>query len=164
MCLLTLEKDCPFIICTFILWFISIKTQNRLIEANMYDRHPDLCFHCMQVEIIVFKTYIAGKHVLLSKHKLIFFIIFSPSVSGRILKICETWVAKPKTSREVMRDLVLTVVNSSLREGVVSPSFKDVVVDPLFKKSLPDPAILDNLCPVSKISFLGKVVEKVVAQ
>ncbi len=57
---------------------------------------------------------------------------------------------------------VLAVVNSSLSSGVVPGNFKHAVVQPLIKKPGLDPTELANFRPISKLSFLSKVLEKIV--
>lgn len=59
------------------------------------------------------------------------------------------------------RGQVQAAINISLWKDVVPPALKEPVVCPLLKKDL-DPRVLDNFCPVSNLSFLGKVNERVV--
>lgn len=47
------------------------------------------------------------------------------------------------------------------QKGVVSPALKEVVVHPLLKRPSMNPTIFDNFHPVSTLSFLGKVGERV---
>ena len=58
--------------------------------------------------------------------------------------------------------LICSIVNSSLEIGVVPNSFKRAIVNPLIKKRSLDPDVLKNYRPVSNLSFLSKVLEKVV--
>ena len=54
------------------------------------------------------------------------------------------------------------IVNDSLFSGVFPSLFKSAVVKPLLKKPSLDPNVLKNYRPVSNLSFLSKVLEKVV--
>ena len=54
------------------------------------------------------------------------------------------------------------IVNSSLSTGTFPSSLKHATVRPLLKKSGLDSEILKNYHPVSNLSFVGKVIEKVV--
>ena len=57
----------------------------------------------------------------------------------------------------------LTVlVNSSLYSGVFPEVFKTALVTPLFKEKSLDQNELKNYCPVSNLSFLSKIIEKLV--
>ncbi len=54
------------------------------------------------------------------------------------------------------------LVNSSSDTGVVPNCFKHTVVQPLLKKQGLDEGCFNNFRPVSKLSFLSKLLEKVV--
>lgn len=56
---------------------------------------------------------------------------------------------------------ILTILNCSLSQGIVPLIFKHAVVNPLRKKASLDPNNLDRYCPISKLPFLSKVLEKV---
>uniref|UniRef100_A0A3Q3EI49 Alpha-1-antitrypsin homolog n=1 Tax=Labrus bergylta TaxID=56723 RepID=A0A3Q3EI49_9LABR len=58
---------------------------------------------------------------------------------------------------------ILSIINSSLAEGVVPSAFKHAVVQPLLKKPNLDPTDFNNFRPISKLPFLSKVLEKVVS-
>uniref|UniRef100_A0A669DR24 Reverse transcriptase domain-containing protein n=1 Tax=Oreochromis niloticus TaxID=8128 RepID=A0A669DR24_ORENI len=57
---------------------------------------------------------------------------------------------------------VLTVINSSLISGVVPANFKHAVVQPLLKKPALDHTVLANYRRISKLSFMSKILEKIV--
>ena len=57
---------------------------------------------------------------------------------------------------------ITTLINNSLLSGFFPDSFKTAVVKPLLKKSSLDPNVLKNYRPVSNLSFLSKVLEKVI--
>ena len=58
---------------------------------------------------------------------------------------------------------ITNIVNKSLKEGVFPSAFKTAHVIPLLKKHSLDKNDLKNYRPVSNLSFISKVVEKVVA-
>ena len=58
---------------------------------------------------------------------------------------------------------ITNIVNKSLKECVFPSAFKTAHVIPLLKKSYLDKNDLKNYRPVSNLSFISKVVEKVVA-
>lgn len=69
-----------------------------------------------------------------------------------------------KKSLDVLLPSITTIVNSSLSTGHVPALFKLALVSPLLKKSHLDPDVLKNYRPVSNLTFLSKVTEKVVAK
>lgn len=54
------------------------------------------------------------------------------------------------------------IINYSLKTGTVPDSFKTAIVRPLLKKHNLDPNDLKNYRPVSNLSFLSKLLEKVI--
>ena len=56
------------------------------------------------------------------------------------------------------------MVNCSLHEGLGPEGFKKAVVTPLIKKASLPVEELKNYCPVSGLSFISKLVERVVAK
>ena len=56
----------------------------------------------------------------------------------------------------------LAVFNNSLVSGVFPSVYKSALVKPILKKILLDPNDLRNYCPVSNLSFLSKVLERIV--
>ena len=70
----------------------------------------------------------------------------------------------------LLRDLLPTLapviadlVNASLSSGKFPSDLKSAIVQPLLKKPSLDPDVLKNYRPVSNLSFISKVIEKVVA-
>lgn len=57
---------------------------------------------------------------------------------------------------------ITDIINSSLSTGTVPDSFKSAIVRPLLKKHNLDPNELKNYRPVSNLSFLSKLLEKIV--
>ena len=72
-----------------------------------------------------------------------------------------TWVIKATLPEIVV--LMRDIVNCSLKSGDVPEQMKIALVSPLLKKPSLDPEILQNYRPVSNLSFLSKVLERVVA-
>ena len=59
--------------------------------------------------------------------------------------------------------IITDIVNASLKEGIFPDDMKTALVRPLLKKLSLDPEVKKNFRPVSNLSFLSKVIEKVVA-
>jgi exonuclease III len=57
---------------------------------------------------------------------------------------------------------ITDIINTSLENGTVPDSFKSAIVRPLLKKHNLDPNELKNYRPISNLSFLSKLLEKVV--
>ena len=56
------------------------------------------------------------------------------------------------------------IINLSMREGVVPPDFKQALVNPLIKKKILCRNEFKNCRPISNLSFLSKILEKIVAK
>ena len=69
-----------------------------------------------------------------------------------------------KECLDVLLPSITKIVNLCLSEGVFPDDFKTAFVKPLLKKPSLDKNELKNYRPVSNLSFLSKVVEKVVAE
>ena len=55
-----------------------------------------------------------------------------------------------------------SIINDSLKSGVFPSIYKSAIVTPLLKKPSLDPNDLKNYRPVSNLSFMSKILEKVV--
>ena len=64
----------------------------------------------------------------------------------------------------VLLPYLVKLFNLSLSSGVVPTSFKHAMVKPLIKKPSLDPENLRNYRPISNLSFLSKILEKIVAK
>ena len=60
-------------------------------------------------------------------------------------------------------DVIVRVINLTFSTASFPAAFKSAVVKPLFKKHTLDCDILKNFCPVSNLSYLSKLIEKVIA-
>lgn len=82
------------------------------------------------------------------------------SVTTPDLNTCSSWLYE--ATWKVICRWVLVIMNASFREGVFPAPFKEALVCLLLKKLSLDPTVLDNFNPASHLSFLVKVIEKVV--
>lgn len=64
----------------------------------------------------------------------------------------------------VLLPSLMRLFNLSLSSGIVPSSFKHAIVKPLLKKPSLDPENLKNYRPISNLSFLSKILEKIVAK
>ena len=68
-----------------------------------------------------------------------------------------------KECLDILLPSVTKLVNCSLTEGAVPGGLKKAIVSPLIKKSSLPPDELKNYRPISGLSFISKLVERVVA-
>jgi len=71
-----------------------------------------------------------------------------------------TWLLKDCLG--CLLPVITRIVNLSLSSAEVSTNLKEAIVLPLIKKMTLDPEILKNYRPVSNLSFLSKLIERVV--
>ena len=99
--------------------------------------------------------------------------VFDPTANAEITAICgatdKTCVLDPLSANR-LRDHITSIVsvitmitNTSLDEAVMPWLLKHAIVRPLLKKPLLDKDILSNYRPVSNLTQLSKVIEKVAA-
>ena len=72
-----------------------------------------------------------------------------------------TWMVKEAPER--FANIIVKIINASLKTGIVPNIFKLAHVTPLLKKTSLDPESLNNYRPISQLPFISKVLEKVVA-
>ena len=82
-------------------------------------------------------------------------------------KSCEldplpSWLLKECVDE--LSPIVTSIVNASLNHAIVPLSLKTALIRPLLKKSGLDKEVLKNYSPVSNLSFISKVLEKVAAK
>ena len=65
-------------------------------------------------------------------------------------------------SVDTLLPYITHIFNDSLNSGVFPLDFKDSLVTPLIKKPSLDCNILKNYRPVSNLSFVSKILEKIV--
>ena len=63
----------------------------------------------------------------------------------------------------VLAPVIAHLVNAALSSGTFPSQLKSAIVMPLLKKLGSDVEVLKNNCPVSNLSFISKVIERVVA-
>ena len=68
-----------------------------------------------------------------------------------------------KESLDVLLTYVTAMVNASLRDGCLPTSQKTAIITPLLKKPSLDAGDLKSFRPVSNLTFMSKVVERIVA-
>ena len=69
-----------------------------------------------------------------------------------------------KNGLSVLLPVITQMINVSLSSGQFPRSFSHALVKPLLKKPNADCEILKNYRPVSNLTFLSKILEKVVAR
>jgi len=87
-------------------------------------------------------------------------------VSGAPVKHCAldpapTWLVKRLLP--LLADAITRMCNASLSEGVFPSILKQAIVKPRLKKPTLNPDDLNSYRPISNLSFISKVVERVVA-
>ena len=73
-------------------------------------------------------------------------------------------VIPPRLFKEVLATIgpsVLEIVNSSLSSDTAPGDFKHAAVRPLLKKTGLDPSLCSNFRPISNLSYISKILEKV---
>ena len=89
-------------------------------------------------------------------------ILKAPSKSCE-LDPTSTWLLKECLDPVPLLPLLVRIINSSINEGYVPKKFKTAFIRPLLKKKNLDKEILKNYRPVSNLSFISKILEKVIA-
>lgn len=87
-------------------------------------------------------------------------ILSSPSKSCELDPLPTTLL---KCCLESILPVIARIVNKSLSESYFPPAFKRAVVRPLLKKTDLDKEVLKNYRPVSNLTFISKILEKVVS-
>ena len=73
-----------------------------------------------------------------------------------------TWLLKQ--FQDVFAPVITSLCNASFQSGILPASQKRAVVLPRLKKSTLDPGSLSSYRPISNLSFLSKLIERVVAK
>ena len=68
-----------------------------------------------------------------------------------------------KDCLDVLIEPITSIIDKSLQEGVFPDQCKKAYIRPLLKKTILDKNTLKNYRPVSNLSFISKILEKVVA-
>ena len=101
------------------------------------------------------------------------FSTFNPASDSEIYKVLSncpnkqsdsdpipTWLLKECSS--VLVPTITTIVNLSLTSGQFHPILKESVISPLLKKSTIDKDQLSNYRPISNLSLISKIIERIV--
>jgi len=73
-----------------------------------------------------------------------------------------TWLLK--SSADVLAPYIVELVNRSLSGGLVPQEFKAAYITPLLKKATLDPADVKSYRPISNLSVMSKLLERLVAR
>ena len=130
---------------------IGYESLNNLFSEIQQNVHSDLSMHDGP-ELDCFELVTSDE---LKK------IINNCSSSSCELDPIPTWLLKECLS-DVLPSLT-KIVNLSLQNGIVPIELKKAIVRPLLKKATLDPDSLKNYRPISNLSFVSKLVERVVA-
>ena len=98
---------------------------------------------------------------------------FTPATVDEVVKLIKQSATKScqldpipthllKENLEAVAPIIYDIVNLSLKNGFFLTEFKKAIVRPLIKKSTLDKNILKNYRPVSNLSFISKITEKIV--
>ena len=80
---------------------------------------------------------------------------------------CDLGPFPTRLLKQCIDDLIVpitAIINLSMREGVVPSAFKQALVTPLIKKKTLCRNEFNNYRPISNLSFLSKILEKIVAK
>ena len=125
-----------------------------LLESNL----PSYSFKSMD-SILPSCTTVFDKFALVSKEELIKII----SVMNKTTCALDPFPTKLLMSHlPAVIDIILHIVNLSVSTCIFSAFCKSSIVVPLIKKPGLDSEVLKNYRPVSNLSFLSKIIEKVI--
>lgn len=68
-----------------------------------------------------------------------------------------------KSAIDLLKPVITAIINRSLIDGIFPESYKEALVTPILKKPSLDQDLLKNYRPVSNLTFISKILEKVVA-
>ena len=131
-------------------------SMDRCAQNNFH--YSYLVAHIERNSIVQYNS----KHIFIHNDVIYIYIIIklSPAKSFELDPL-PTWLLK-----ECIAELVPTItdiVNMSLRDSLMPKSLKTALIRPLLKKTGLDSDILKNYRPVSNLTFISKVIEKVVS-
>ena len=73
-----------------------------------------------------------------------------------------TWILK--NCLEALLPFITMIINLSLSSGEMPDNLKEAILKPLIKKICLDPEIFNNFRPISNLTFISKLIEKIVAK
>ena len=135
--------------------------------ADIRKEFPDLEVHAAQLSITDFDISFD-----LSSSRLSSFAPTTVSEVRELLSIMNqtTCSLDPFNTKIIMQhseqfiNVFVYIINLCFSSGIFPASFKAAVVKPLLKKPCLDSEILKNFRPVSNLTFLSKLIEKVIAR
>ena len=77
-----------------------------------------------------------------------------------LVQISVIWLLKECTA--LLVPTITNIVNLSLSSGNFHHTLKESVISPLLKKPTLDKDELSNYCPISNLSLISKIIERVV--
>ena len=99
---------------------------------------------------------------------------FAPATLEEVRKLiiessCKSGPADPVPTKiikmciGVLAPIITAIINLSLSSGEIPDNLKEAILSPLIKKACLDPEIFNNFRPISNLSYISKLIEKVVA-
>jgi len=73
-----------------------------------------------------------------------------------------TWISLPRSCSSVLIPTITNIVNLSLSSGQFHPLLKLSTISPLLKKPTLDKDQLSNYRPISNLSLISKIIERIV--
>ena len=133
----------------------KIRLEYPLFESNL----PFYSFVSMD-SILPSYTTVFNKFALVSKEELIRIISFM----NKTMCASDPFPTKLLTNHlPAVIDIILHIVNLSISTCIFSSSCKSSIIIPLIKKPRLDFEVLEIYRPVSNLSFLSKIIEKVIS-
>ena len=119
----------------------------------------------------IVKTALAKEHTYSGPYLSQFQCISSEHLVGMISKMSNKFCCLDPIPTFLLKEcsldlapIILHIVNSSMTLGIFPDDMKKAVVKPTIKKKTADPDILKNYRPVSNLSVISKLTEKIVLE
>ena len=88
---------------------------------------------------------------------------FPHSVSAKVLFTGPLPTSIPREFLDELLPFICTMCNVSLQHGRLPESHKEAIVTPILKKHDLDPDDVKSYRPISNLTFISKVIERIVA-
>ena len=147
------------------------------LPVNISSDHlPDKFSDYFRTKIETIQASLGGEQIEIAEHRLTSQLDrFDPASEEEVLKVINasptkstpmdplpTWLLKMHLTELV--PTITKIINMSLAEGIFPESMKYASVYPLLKKSTLDPEQYKNYRPVSQLTFLSKLLERIVSK